>query len=87
MTNTTYPGRAANLLTASEVAAYLACSERTVRRWTQDGLLPAFTVGRMRRYDPDLIRAMAAQKTPTTSNAARGTGDAAKADAAARHAG
>jgi excisionase family DNA binding protein len=38
------------LLTASEVADLARVSERTVRRWRDDGILPAVKIGRVARY-------------------------------------
>jgi excisionase family DNA binding protein len=48
------------LLTAPEVAAYCAVSLRTVRRWIDDGKLPALQLGRAIRIDGgDLERLLA----------------------------
>lgn len=44
------------LLTTKEVAARLAVSEKTIRRLTKRGELPAVRVGGTVRYDPAEVR-------------------------------
>lgn len=78
------------MLTIQATASHAGVSVRTIQRWTRQGRLPHVRVGRVLRYPADALDGMLidADQTPstiTTSNAAQGTGDAAKADAAARH--
>ena len=55
---------AAPLLTPQGAAARLRVTDRTVYTWTRKGLLPAFKVGLVVRYDPaDLDRFIDANKT------------------------
>ncbi len=43
------------LLTACEVAAFLAVKESWVREATRDGRLPHLRLGRYRRYRPEVL--------------------------------
>lgn len=40
-------------ITVTDVAVMLSVSERTVRQWVADGLLPAFKAGRILRIRRD----------------------------------
>ncbi len=46
------------LLTVQEVAAYLRVSRVTVWRWCQQGILPAFRIGRNWRIRRDVLLVM-----------------------------
>jgi excisionase family DNA binding protein len=46
------------LLTVQEVAVYLRVSRVTVWRWCQQGILPAFRIGRNWRIRRDVLRVM-----------------------------
>ena len=37
--------------TEDEACAYLKCSQKQLRRWTAQGLIASFKVGRDRKYD------------------------------------
>jgi excisionase family DNA binding protein len=51
----------ARLLHTSEVAALLGVSPKTIARWAKNGKLPfRRTLGGHRRYDPAVIRDLAA---------------------------
>lgn len=43
------------LLTADEVAELLSVGRSTVHDWARAGALPAYRVGRVVRFDPDLL--------------------------------
>jgi excisionase family DNA binding protein len=50
------PDRPPRLYTVAEIARHTQCSERTVRRWLNAGLLPFHRLGRQIRIAaPDLI--------------------------------
>ncbi len=42
-------------LDSIEVAALLKVSKPTVERWTKDGTIPSYLVGRCRRYNRDAV--------------------------------
>ena len=44
------------LWTYEDVAAYLRCSWKTVRRWSGEGKIPTVKVGTLNRFDPAAIR-------------------------------
>lgn len=48
---------APDLLTARQLAAALGISRRTLTTWDQRGIIPSLRVGRVRRYEPDRVRA------------------------------
>ena len=39
--------------TTRTLAEYLDVSERTVREWSEQGLIASYRLGRSRRFDPD----------------------------------
>jgi excisionase family DNA binding protein len=56
------PNRRAPLLKASEVAAILKVSLRSVRRMLADGRLPYVRIGRSVRVRPEALEAMIEEK-------------------------
>lgn len=49
-------------LTAGQVARQLHVSAKTISRWSTEGKLPSVrTLGRHRRYDPEVIAAVIAR--------------------------
>lgn len=57
-------------LTVGDLAAITGATERKIRNWTDEGLLPAFREGNDRRfYSAALIRAFVLQRTPTHTKA------------------
>lgn len=50
------------LLTASEIGKLFQVSGRTVRRWSQNNLIPSIKVGRTRRFDIEIIRSFIASE-------------------------
>lgn len=50
-------GQAGTLLTISEIAAFLAVKEQTVRTWCARGLIPFGKLGRDLRFDRDQVQA------------------------------
>ena len=54
----------ATVLTIKEIAEFLRVNERTVRRWINDGSLPALQLGREYRIDREDFRSFCdARKT------------------------
>jgi excisionase family DNA binding protein len=53
-----------DLLTVREVAAYLRVSRVTVWRWCQQGIIPAFQVGRNWRIRRDRLLALDESANP-----------------------
>lgn len=43
-----------------DVATYLSCSWKTVRRWAGEGRLPVIKIGKLNRFEPQRIREEAA---------------------------
>jgi|GEM_PF-3071455 len=41
--------------TASQVAERFHVAEKSIRRWAQSGLIPAYRTGRVWRFDLDLV--------------------------------
>lgn len=62
------------LMTASEVAAHLRCSTRTVNRMAQTRQLPALKRGKHWRFSPDAIAAYEAANTTEQAMAPRKIG-------------
>ena len=53
------------MLTMQEAADRLGVTDRTIHTWTKRGLLPAFKIGAVVRYDPaDLQRFIEDHKSP-----------------------
>jgi excisionase family DNA binding protein len=52
------------LLTVSQVAAHLAVDPSTVRRWIEDGRLPAVKPGGQWRIHPDELHQLLRVSTP-----------------------
>lgn len=44
-----------------DVATYLACSWKTVRRWAGEERLPLIKIGKLNRFEPQRIREEAAR--------------------------
>lgn len=55
---------------AGEVGAYLKVNEETVYRWAQRGRLPFVKIGRLTRFRPDDIRAVADTGLPADEEGA-----------------
>lgn len=56
------------LLTPLEVAERLGITPATVRRWANEGRLPAVRLGRLIRFHPDDIDALLSElRTPTVA--------------------
>ena len=55
---------AGGLWDAEQVAAFLKIKTDTVYLWVSQGRLPAVKVGRYTRFNPDAIRALAADGVP-----------------------
>jgi excisionase family DNA binding protein len=70
-------------LSVGEMAAITGATERKIRSWADEGLLPSFREGNDRRfYSATLIRAFVLQRTPTHTKAvvtAAAHGEAAQA--------
>lgn len=49
---------------AEQVAAFLKIKTETVYLWASQGRLPKVKVGRLTRFNPDAIRALAADGVP-----------------------
>jgi len=49
--------------TADEVARHLRVSRMTVYRWAKSGKLPVYRIGRLRRYRPHDVEALAFPET------------------------
>lgn len=63
MTNLPFPTNA-TVLTIKEIAEFLRVHKRTVRRWINDGSLPALQLGREYRIDREDFRSFCdARKT------------------------
>ena len=43
------------LLTVVELAAYLSVAPCTIRQWDKQGIIPSFSMGRVLRFDLDLV--------------------------------
>jgi hypothetical protein len=57
-------------LTVGDMAAITGATERKIRNWADEDLLPTFREGNDRRfYSAALIRAFVLQRTPTHTNA------------------
>lgn len=48
----TVPGSRRVFFTERSLAAYLAVSERLIRKWVKDGRLRSYKLGGCRRFDP-----------------------------------
>ena len=56
---------AGGLWDAEQVAAFLKIKTDTVYLWVKQGRLPKVKVGRLLRFNPDAIRALAADGVPS----------------------
>ena len=63
----TQPDPEAELWTVADVAAAWQVSPRTIRMWQQDGSIPYLKLGRLVRFDPQVMRDFAHASKPDRS--------------------